>query len=126
MKAEKAKIEEIEAQEAKMKGKQSPTGQNERKARPNRPKCRESKAQQAKIARGAPRAKTFGFRVFTFDRQCGGDRPRCHSMAATAQLDLGLDVRVFQPLAQLGPLRALTASVRALSETLGFRVYKNC
>ena len=41
-------------------------------------------------------------------------------MAATAQLYLGLYVRVFQPLAKLGPLRALTASVRALSETLGF------
>ena len=38
----------------------------------------------------------------------------------TAQLYLGLYVRVFQPLAQLGPLRALTVSVRALSETLGF------
>ena len=43
-------------------------------------------------------------------------------MAATAQLYLGLYVRALQPLAQLGPLRALTASVRALSETLGFRV----
>ena len=30
------------------------------------------------------------------------------------------NVRVLQPLAKLGPLRALTASVRALSETLGF------
>jgi len=39
-------------------------------------------------------------------------------MAATAQLYLGLYVRVFQPLAKLGPLRALTASARALSETL--------
>ena len=29
-------------------------------------------------------------------------------------------VRAFQPLAKLGPLRALTASARALSETLGF------
>ena len=43
---------------------------------------------------------------------------RGHSVAATAQLYLGLDVRVFWPLAKLGPLRALTASVRALSETL--------
>ena len=43
-------------------------------------------------------------------------------MAATAQLYLGLNVRVFWPLAKLGPLRALTASARALSETLGFRV----
>ena len=41
-------------------------------------------------------------------------------MAATAQLYLGLYVRVFRPLAKLGPLRALTASARALSETLGF------
>ena len=69
---------------------------------------------------GAGHSKTLGFRVFSFDRQCGGARPRCHSMAATAQLYLGLYVRVFQPLAKLGPLRALTASVRALSETLGF------
>ena len=38
-------------------------------------------------------------------------------MAAGAQLYLAPNVRVFQPLAQLGPLRALTASVRALSET---------
>ncbi len=46
-------------------------------------------------------------------------------MVATAQLCLGLYVRVFQPLAKLGPLRALTVSARALSETLGlgFRVY---
>ena len=45
-------------------------------------------------------------------------------MAATAQLYLGLDVRVFQPLAKLGPLRALTASARALSETLGFGKFR--
>ena len=53
------------------------------------------------MAKFRPRtaSKTLGFRVFTFDRQCGGDRPRCQRMAATAQLYLGLDVRVFQPLA---------------------------
>ena len=69
---------------------------------------------------GAGHSKTLGFRVSSFDRQCGGDRPRGQSMAATAQLYLGLYVRVFPPLAKLGPLRALTASARALSETLGF------
>ena len=101
MTAQKAKIQEFKAQKAKMKGKQG---------------------LKAKVEAREPRAKTLGLRVFTYDRQCGGDRPRGQSMAATAQLYLGLYVRVFQPLAKLGPLRALTASARALSETLGFRV----
>ena len=99
------------------------------KIKAQKAKTRTDKAQKAKMkgigsvgGARAVRAKTLGFRVCTFDRQCGGDRPRRQSMAATAQLYLGLYARVSLPLAQLGPLRALTASARALSETLGFRV----
>ena len=101
----------MKVQTAKMKGNQGakgPKSQNERNWPPG-----------GGGGRGCEQ-KTFGFRVLPFDRQCGGVMLRWHCMAATAQLYLGLYVRAFWPLAKLGPLRALTASVRALSETLGF------
>ena len=114
-----AKMKEINRprapKKAKMRRNQGPKGQNQGR------QARKDQNEKNWPRRGRVTANSLGFRVSSFDRQCGGDRPRCQSMAATAQLYLGLYVRVFQPLAQLGPLRALTASVRALSETLGFR-----
>ena len=74
------KRRESKALKAKVKGRQGPKGQNERNWRLGGAR--------------AVRAKTLEFRVSSFDRQCGGDRPRCQSMAATAQLYLGLYVRV--------------------------------
>ena len=50
---------------------QLPQGQNALKSRPKKPKRKENKAQWQSLGPG-PRAKTLGFRVFTFDRQCGG------------------------------------------------------